>query len=322
MPSQSKLFEKKGLLWIAAILFCSSLQLQAQSLPGVEVSSTNVDPDAITLVNLASQQFPDLFSGGTPWRQFEGFYFQYFATSGIYLGVNAGDLYLLGGPFGNRAVNQGKISDAVNLLSSGTSSSQVFFDDITAASTLKDLLRYFKTLTISYDTITSAFQVLAAVTLEVQGAENVGGTPAEKLIVTVTGNNLPEPQTYQMWVNSEGVIIKLVQAGGIEFLMPSSDLIGSGLVSGMLLSLASAQSPVVTAAIAEELASPTVSTKTRDANISGIPVKTLAIQVGTEGTPTIVFEISDFGSFSMTSKLESTFAGSTTRFELKNVVLR
>lgn len=319
----SKSFSCLGLKHLAILLaFGFSLQLQAQTLPGTEVAESEVDQNAVTLVNLASAQFPQLFANGTAWRRLDNFYFQYFAVSGVYLGVNQGDLYLLGGPFGNQAVNQGRVSDAVALLTATTAPSAASFDDFTSASTLKDLLRYFKTLTIGYDTITSAFEIRAAVSLEVQGNETVGGTAAEKLIVTITGNNLSEPQTYQMWVDSEGVIIKLVQAGGTEFLMPSSNLIGSGLVSSMLLSLAAAESPVVQAAIAEELASPTIATKTTDGNISGLPVKTLAIQVGEDGTPTILFEISDFGNFSMTSKFQSTFLGTTTSFELRDVVLR
>lgn len=322
MAKPQNLLKKLLRIPVTALLLCLSMQISAQSLPGAEVSSNDVDPNAVTLVNLASQQFPELFSGGSPWRLFEGFYFQYFSNSGIYLGVNDGNLYLLGGPFGDQAVNRGRISDAVALLSGNTNSSAALFDDITSAGTLKELLSLFKTITVSYDTINSAFEILASITLEAQGTESVGGTSAEKLVVTVTGNNLAEPQIYQMWVDSEGVIIRLIQAGGVEFLLPSSDLIGSGLVSGALISLAGAKSPIITSAINDELASPSVGTKTTDANIGGLPVKTLAIQVGPDGSPTVLFEISDFGNFSMVSKLESTIAGTTSRFELKNVVLR
>lgn len=319
----SKIKRLKPRFWIffPVIFLCLSTQLRAQNLPGTAVTTADVDQNAVALVELAAQQFPELFSNSSTWRLFDGFYFQYFAGSGIYLGVNQGNLYVLGGPFGDQAVNQGRVSDVLALLRNSSAPS-VSFDDFTSASTLKDLLRYFQTLTIAYDTISAAIDLRTSVSLEAQGTENVGGTQAEKLIVTINGNNLTEPQIYQMWVDNEGVIIKLLQAGGIEFLMPSSNLIGSGLVSSMLLSLAAAESPVVQAAISEELASPSLTTKTTDGNIGGIAVKKLVIQVGTENTPAILFEISDFGSFSMTSKFESTFLGTTSSFELKDIVLR
>ena len=102
----------------------------------------------------------------------------------------------------------------------------------------------------------------------------------------------------------------------------SSNLIGTGLVSSMLLALKSAESPIIQTAITQELANPSVDTKVFDNVISGLSVKTLAIEVGDAQTARVLFEISDFGGFSITTKLESTIAGATSRFELKDLEMK
>lgn len=313
-----------GLIPIVLLLVFSA-PLYSQQLPGIEVADNAVDQNAVTLVSLANQKFPELFSGGTPWRQLDGFSFKYFATTGIYLGVSGGNLFVLGGQFGNQAANLGKVTDIVATLSSdtGTGTSGVLFNDITSASTVKDLLRIFKTITVSYSTLSSFGNSEAAVSMEVQGSEAVDGVSAEKVILTITGNTLAEPQVYQMWVDGEGVILRLASVNNnFEYAPATANLIGTGLLSSMLLSLAGGDSAVVQSAISAELASSSVSSKAIDATISGLAVKTLVLETGVGSSAKIVFEISDFGTFSIMSKFESIVAGTSTLWELKNIVLR
>lgn len=306
-------------------LLVFSAQLYSQQLPGIEVADSAVDQNAVTLVNLASQKFPELFSGGTPWRQLDGFSFKYFSATGIYLGVSAGNLYVLGGQFGDQASNLGKVTDIVVTLSSdaGTGAGGILFNDISSANTVKDLLRIFKTITVSYSTLSSIGNSEAAVSMEVQGSEAVNGVSAEKVILTITGNTLTEPQVYQMWVDDEGIILRLASLNNnFEYAPATANLIGTGLLSSMLLSLAAGDSAVVQGAISTELASTSVSSRAVDATISGLAVKTLALETGIGSSAKIIFEISDFGDFSIMSKFESMVAGTSTSWELKNVVLR
>lgn len=310
---------------VVLFLFVSSAPLYSQQLPGIEVADSAVDQNAVTLVNLANQKFPELFSGGSPWRQLDGFSFKYFSATGIYLGVNGGNLFVLGGQFGNQPTNLGKVTDIVSTLSSDTPASTggVFFNDLTSATTVKDLLRIFKTITVSYSTLSSFGNTEAAVSMEVQGVEAVNGVPTEKVVLTITGNTLSEPQVYQMWVDGEGVILRLSSINfNFEYAPATANLIGTGLLSSMLLSLAAGDSSVVQNAISLELASSTVSSKAVDATISGLAVKTLALETAAGSSTKILFEISDFGSFSIMSKFESTIAGTSTLWELKDIVLR
>lgn len=317
---------RKILNLVAALLFLVvSAPLYSQQLPGIEVADSAVDQNAVTLVNLANQKFPELFSGGTPWRQLDGFSFKYFSATGIYLGVNDGNLFVLGGQFGNQATNLGKVTDIVATLSSdtGTGTGGVLFNDITSASTVKDLLRIFKTITVSYSTLSSFGNTEAAVSMEVQGSEAVNGVSAEKVVLTITGNTLSEPQVYQMWVDGEGVILRLASVNNnFEYAPTTANLIGTGLLSSMLLSLAAGDSSVVQNALSLELASSSVSSKAVDATISGLAVKTLALETAAGSSTNILFEISDFGAFSIMSKFESTIAGTSSLWELKNIVLR
>ena len=306
---------------LCSLLMAFSLQLKAQNLPGIAVADTEVSSSAKTLISLASQQFPNIFSNASTWRSFDGFFYKYFSISGVFVGINGDDLYLLGGQFGDVATYAGKVADAIVVLGGGPGVSSPLFNDLVTASTLSSLIGYFKTITVSYDTITSAFSLLSSVALEVQGQESVNGKSAQKLLVTISGNNLPQPTVAQMWVDDNGIIIKLILNGG-EFPESSSNLIGTGLVSSMLLALKSAESPIIQTAITQELANPSVDTKVFDNVISGLSVKTLAIEVGDAQTARVLFEISDFGGFSITTKLESTIAGATSRFELKDLVLR
>ncbi len=305
-----------------SLVFVSSLQLRAQDLPGVEVSDASVSQNAKTLISLAAQQFPGLFANGTPWRSLDGFFFKYFSVSGVFVGITGDDLYLLGGQFGDVATYAGKVADAIVVLG-GASSGGPLFNDITTPSTLNALIAYFKTITVKLETVSTIaiFNSTASVGLEVQGQETVAGKATTKLQLTLAGSNLAQPQPATLWVDETGFIAKLI-FNGTEFASPTSNTIGVGLVSSMLLALKSAESAQVQSILAQELASPAVDSKIADNVIGGLAVKTLSIEVSSSPSATILFEVSDFGPFSIMTKYASTLAGTTTKFELQDIVLR
>lgn len=298
----------------------------AQDLPGSAVNDNAVNQSAITLIKLAQQRYPDLFNGPTGWRTFDGFFYKYFSASGVYVGIKGADLYVMGGPFGNAAQYQGTVADALVVLqgsnSGSTGSGAQLFQNVTSATTLRDLLSYFRAITLSYGTTGSFANVQAAVALEAQGQEQLGGVATDIVKLTLTGSNLTAPVIYQMWVDPQGIIVKLRQ-NNFDFVMPASNAVGAGLVSGMLIALKSADAPAVRAALDKTLQdSAAVAQKTQARVISGLNVQTLALQIGDGSSTVILLEVSDFGSFSMATNMSSTLGGTTTSFEITSVVLR
>lgn len=308
-------------LLLCVLIVASSASLRAQDLPGSFVADSAVSQSAITLVGLASQKYPQLFSNPTTWRRYDGFFYKYFANSGVYIGINGSDLYLLGGEFGNTVSYQGTVADAIVVLGGSSASQASPFKNITTASTLKDLLLYFRKITVAYSTVNSTFNLQSAVALEVTGQEVVNGKSTQKLLVTLSGNNIAAPVIYQMSVDAEGIIVKLVQ-NGYAFPYPSSNTIGANIVSSMLLALRAAEAPAVRVVLNEELANPAVSQKIKNGTINGLPVKTLTIETAANEPAKFVVEVSDFGAFSIASKMSSTLFGTTTSFDVKDVVLR
>lgn len=313
---------------LGALALLVSANGMAQDLPGSAVSDSVVNQSAITLIGLAQQRYPELFTGATSWRTFDGFLYKYYSASGVYVGINGPDLYLLGGPFGNTVQYQGTVADALVALqgnsngSSGSGSTSQLFKSVTSNNTLRDLLGYFSSITLSYGTVTSFANLQAAVALEAQGQEQVDGATADVVALTLTGNNLSAPVSYKMWVNAQGTIVKLRQ-NGYDFLMPASNAVGAGLVSGMLIALKAADAPSVRAALNDTLQdSAAVSQKTHARTISGLNVQTLSLQIGDGASTTVLLEVSDFGSFSMATKMSSTLGGSTTSFEITSAALR
>ena len=170
--------------------------------------------------------------------------------------------------------------------------------------------------------MTSFASLQAAVALEAQGQEQVDGATTDVVALTLTGNNLSAPVSYKMWVNAQGTIVKLRQ-NGYDFVMPTSNAVGAGLVSGMLIALKAADAPSVRAALNDTLQdSAAVSQKTQTRTISGLNVQTLSLQIGDGASTTVLLEVSDFGSFSMATKMSSTLGGSTTSFEITSAALR
>ncbi len=120
MKSQSFLFK----LLCALFGFGFGLQVSAQpvpgDVPGSQVDEADVTADVIELFDLAAEVYANLFQGASGWHRVElngiEYIYQYFASSGIYAGVNDGYVYLLGGPFGNAVAQYGAIDDTIDVL--------------------------------------------------------------------------------------------------------------------------------------------------------------------------------------------------------------
>jgi hypothetical protein len=304
--------------------FSFSVQSQDSALPGTEVADSEVGTDANTLVTLASQQFPDIFASATSWRLYSGIYYKFYATTGVYLGIGDGQVYVLGGQFGNEVVGVGSVASVITALG-GTSSSAgtTSFTNLKSASTVNALLEYFTTLTVNYGTISSFGTITSSVTLEVQGTETIDGAATQKLIVTIAGSNVANPLTYQMWANGEGKFVKVIHnASGVEYPATSANLIGTSLISSMLLALAAADSPAYVSGINAALASPTMASQITQTTVGGVPAQTLRIETNPTDSARYVIELSDFGSFSMVTGYESTLGTTTSTMSLSNIVLR
>jgi len=299
-----------------------SLEVSAQSLPGSAVSDSAVSQSAITLVSLAQQVYPAMFGQPTTWRSFEGFFYKYFANSGIYVGISGADLYLMGGQFGNAPSHQGKIADAVMALQGSTGAPSEPFKDVVAVKNLADLIRYFRKITVDYGTLSSVANAQSAVALEVLGQETLSGIVTDQLRVTVTGGALTAPAIYDMWVDSQGVVRKLLQSG-FEFAFPMSNTIGVGLVSGVLLALAAADSPTVKAGLNNQLANNAAVTQgTRNTTVGGIPVQQFTMTIAASPSASVELELSDFGNFSMATRMRSVLLSTTTTFQMRDIQLR
>lgn len=304
--------------------------VHAQSLPGTEVSETSVSQGAITLIKLAQQAYPSLFAQVTPWRSFEGFHYKYFAASGVYVGIKSNDLYLLGGSFGSAASYQGSVTNAIGVVQGSLGTSAQPFRDYVTARTLLDLIAYFKKLKINYGSSTAIGSATptvlqSAITLDVIGPETVNGATAQRLKVTLEGSTISTPLEYHMWVNGEGSVVRLI-FNGFEYATAQAQLIGPGLVSSMLLSLAAADTPTVKAVVNNQLANnAAVTQSTRDNSIGGVPVKTLTITISDTATASISLDLSDLGPLSLatkfTSSLKSLVSTSVTTFEITQVQL-
>lgn len=318
MTPSASLFKK--LCATATLLL--SVEVSAQSLPGSAVSDSAVSQSAITLISLAEQVYPSLFGQATSWRSFEGFFYKYFANSGVYVGINGADLYLMGGQFGNAPSYQGKIADAVIVLQGSPGAPSEPFKDLVAVKNTADLIRYFRKITVDYATLSSVANVQSSVALEVLGQETVGSEATDKMRVTITGTNVSTPVVYDMWVDSQGIIRKLLQSG-FEFAYPMSNTIGTGLISGVLLALVAADSPTVKAGLNNQLANNAAVTQgTRNTTVSGIPVQQYTLTISSSPSASVELDLSDFGNFSMATRMRSVLLSTTTTFEMRDIQLR
>jgi len=304
----------------AALLL--SVEVSAQSLPGTAVSDSAVSQSAITLISLAEQVYPSLFGQATSWRSFEGFFYKYFANSGVYVGINGADLYLMGGQFGNSPSYQGKIADAVIVLQGTSGAPAEPFKDVVSVKNTADLIRYFRKITMDYGTQSSVAAVQSSLAIEVLEQEVLSGETTDKVRVTLTGGSLTAPAVYDMWVDSQGIIRKLLQSG-FEFPYPMSNTIGGGLVSGVLLALAAADSPTVKAGLNNQLANnAAVKEGTRNTTISGIPVHQYTLTISSSPSASVELDLSDFGNFSMATRIRSVLLSTSTLFQMRDIQLR
>lgn len=61
---------------------------------------------------------PESFTGGSELRSVEGFIYRYFTSSGIYVGIFEGGVYVVGGGFGDDVVKVGSIEEILQLVRS------------------------------------------------------------------------------------------------------------------------------------------------------------------------------------------------------------
>lgn len=111
--------------------------------------------------------------------------------------------------------------------------------------------------------------------------------------------------------------------GPFEYVFPLSNTIDAGLVSGMILALAAADTPTVKAGLKNELANnAAVTQKTRNTTISGIPVQKFTMTISSSPGASVELDLSDFGMFSMATRVRTERQSSTASFEIRDVQLR
>lgn len=78
--------------------------------------TAGVDPiDAANqLMDFAESVYPQHFPGHPPTGTYEGYFYRFYPTTGIYLGVRDGNVYLLGGPFGNEVRLVGALTQFIS----------------------------------------------------------------------------------------------------------------------------------------------------------------------------------------------------------------
>lgn len=320
-------------------IFCITFVLtagvtsKAQDLPGIAISDDAVGQSARTLVNLAIQVFPDLFGQSTTWREYDGFHYRYFGSSGVYLGIKGQDLYLLGGPFGDNVTYQGTIADAIVLVQreTGTASSTAFQDFITARTT-KELFNYFSKITMEYGSSLTLganpfAKTDAVITMEALGQDTFEGATTDRIKITLSGDNVSELVIYDLWIDAQGVVVRLIRDGDSEFNSATAKAVGAGLMSAMQLSLAAVDTPTVRGVIANATANSSVVTaNTTNTTIGGNPVQSMALVVSSSVNNAIELTLSDFGPFTMATKynasLDGGFQKSTSYFRIVDVVLK
>jgi hypothetical protein len=130
-----------------------------------------------------------------------------------------------------------------------------------------------------------------------------------------------------LWIDAQGVVVKLVLNGNFEYNSAQAKAIGPGLMSAMLLSLAAVDQPTVRGVIANATAdSSVVTANTTNATIGGVAVKSMELVVSSSVENAVELTLSDFGAFTMATKysasLDGGFQKSTSYFRIVDVVLK
>ncbi|HTQ98862.1 MAG TPA: hypothetical protein VMH83_02685 [Candidatus Acidoferrum sp.] len=129
-------------------------------------ASTSTTPtittDMQSVFDVAAQLYPTLFTNGSALGLYQGYTYKYFASSGIYVGVKDGNVFLLGGQFGNSITNEGSISSVLTYLQ-GVKTKQASTGGTTTGGTTTSL--YKLTLTGSLKATVAGFSTTIPVNI-------------------------------------------------------------------------------------------------------------------------------------------------------------
>lgn len=90
----------------------------------------SLDTNAQNMLNLAENLFSNLLSNGSALKQLGGYTYRYYPGSGAYIGFKDGQVYVLGGPFGNALKSYGAVSKVTVSLQNYEASIQVDAGDL------------------------------------------------------------------------------------------------------------------------------------------------------------------------------------------------
>ncbi len=316
-------------LALAAVLALPATSALAQT-PGTAVQETTVNPDVLTLFSLGAKVYPSIFINGSGWFSYTGYTYKYFPGSGIYVGVKDGNLFLIGGPYGNDFTPRGSIAALNTMLTNAydqatkVTAVTADFANVTSVKTTYDLPRLFEELTLTSTAVSGAVTIISQMKMVRKGVEQVGAISTERLLVTLTANNSTAVNVAEMWVDKDGTVRRFI-LNGFEYTAPATaDALGRSLVSGMLIALAGADTPTVQTAISNQLKNPTALVQSvRNRTFGSTQYQTLVLSISAGGIFTYNAEVTDFGSFSMTTnyKVVTTGIGSNA-FEVTAMKLR
>lgn len=94
---------------VAACLGGAATQAQTTAPLALDATSKSV-------MDLAIELYPSLFPDGTEVRTVSGYLYRFFPTTGIYAGFKDGQVFLLGGAFGNEIVSKGTATSVLTAL--------------------------------------------------------------------------------------------------------------------------------------------------------------------------------------------------------------
>lgn len=305
---------------LALSLLIGSASL-AVAQPGTAIAESAVSADIVTLFARAAQVYPAVFINGTGWYSYSGFTYKYFPAGGIYAGVKDGQVYLMGGAYGNNPSMKGTVTqlsaalqNAITAAASGGSNggssgstTNADFGNVLVFKTTADLPKYFDEMTIESTAISGATTITATMKMERVGAETLNGVVTERMKVTMTTSG--GSSVNDLWVDSAGTVRRYI-ANGFEYTnAATADLLGRSLVSSMVSLLAAADSASIKNATSVALSNTTaLQSKVQKRTFNGQQVDTLILTINVSIINYSV-EISDFGNFSMITNYDATTTG-------------
>ncbi|MES2605153.1 MAG: hypothetical protein V4603_09455 [Pseudomonadota bacterium] len=314
---------------LALSLLLGSAPAIVQAQPGTAIAETTVSADIVTLFSRAGQFYPNVFVGGTGWFSYSGYTYKYFPAAGIYAGVKDGQVYLMGGAYGNTPSAKGSVTALSNAIQNaitiaanannggstgGGTTVTSDFGNIALVKTSYDLPRYFDELTLEY----GSTGVTATLKMERVGTETTAGVSTEHMKVTVSSGS--GSIVSDLWVNSAGTVLRY-NAGGFEYPAAQAQFLGPSVLSAMLISLAAADNAQVKAIIAETLKSPSLSKSVATRTFSGVSAETLVLSI-VSGAFKYQAELSDFGDFSFMTSYRAEIGSLVSSFKVTSMKLR